>query len=86
MPFDTLEIWISLQRLLIGLTLVIVPLSFLGLYLVSQAEASLEQTVGEHFRSIAQIESMATSQFINDRVLDVAVLASNPGVDGLQPL
>jgi len=80
MPFDTLEIRISLQKLLIGLTLVIVPLSFVGLYLASQAEASLEETLGTHFRSIAQSEGMATSQFINDRVLDVAALASNPGV------
>jgi len=80
MPFDTLEIRISLQKLLIGLTLVIVPLSFVGLYLASQAEASLEQTLGTHFRSIAQSEGMATSQFINDRVLDVAVLASDPGL------
>jgi hypothetical protein len=80
MPFDTLEIRISLQKLLIGLTLVIVPLSFVGLYLASQAEASLEETLGTHFRSIAQNEGMATSQFINDRVLDVAALASNPGV------
>jgi hypothetical protein len=82
MPFDTLEIRISLQKLLIGLTLVIVPLSFVGLYLASQAEASLEQTVGELFRSIAQGESMAASQFINDRVLDVADIASNPDVVG----
>ena len=80
MPFDTLEIRISLQKLLIGLTLVIVPLSFVGLYLASQAEASLEQTLGTHFRSIAQSEGMATSQFINDRVLDVAALASDPGL------
>jgi hypothetical protein len=80
MPFDTLEIRISLQKLLIGLTLVIVPLSFVGLYLASQAEASLEETLGTHFRSLAQSEGMATSQFINDRVLDVAALASNPGV------
>jgi hypothetical protein len=80
MPFDTLEIRISLQKLLIGLTLVIVPLSFVGLYLASQAEASLEQTLGTHFRSIAQSEGMATSQFINDRVLDVAALANDPGL------
>jgi hypothetical protein len=42
MPFDTLEIRISLQKLLIGLVLVIVPLSFVGLYLTSQADTSLE--------------------------------------------
>jgi hypothetical protein len=80
MPFDTLEIRISLQKLLIGLILVIVPLSLVGLYLTSEADTSLEQTVGAHFRSIAQIESTATAQFINDRVLDVAGLARNPGV------
>ncbi len=80
MPFDTLEIRISLQKLLIGLTLVIVPLSFVGLYLTSQADTSLEQSFGAHFKSMAQTEGMATSQFINDRVLDVAALARNPGV------
>jgi len=80
MPFDTLEIRISLQKLLIGLILVIVPLSFVGLYLTSQADTSLQQTVGAHFKSIAQAEGMATSQFINDRVLDIAALSRNPAV------
>lgn len=80
MPFDTLEIRISLQKLLIGLILVIVPLSFVGLYLTSEANTSLEQTIGAHFRGIAQTEGAATSQFINDRVLDVAALARNPAV------
>ncbi len=80
MPFDTLEIRISLQKLLIGLVLIIVPLSVVGLYLTSEAETSLKQTIGAHFRSIAQTEGTATSQFINDRVLDVAALARNPAV------
>ena len=80
MPFDTLEIRFSLQKLLIGLILVIVPLSVVGLYLTSEADTSLEQTIGTHFRSIAQTEGTATSQFINDRVLDVAALARNPAV------
>jgi hypothetical protein len=80
MPFDTLEIRISLQKLLIGLVLIIVPLSVVGLYLTSEAETSLKQTIGAHFRSIAQTEGTATSQFINDRVLDVAALARNSAV------
>jgi hypothetical protein len=80
MPFDTPEIRISLQKLLIGLILVIVPLSLFGLYLTSEADTSLKQTIGTHFRSIAQTESTATSQFINDRVLDAAALARNPAV------
>src|SRR5216684_8587870 len=80
MPFDTLEIRISLQKLLIGLILVIVPLSLVGLYLTSEADTSLEQTIGTHFKSIAQTEGTATSQFVNDQVLDVAALARNPVV------
>jgi Cache domain len=80
MPFETPEIRISLQKLLIGLILVIVPLSFFGLYLTSEADTSLKQTIGTHFRNIAQTESTATSQFINDRVLDAAALARNPAV------
>jgi hypothetical protein len=80
MPFDTLEIRLSLQKLLIGLILVIVPLSVVGLYLTSEADTALEQTIGTHFRSIAQTEGTATSQFINDRVLDVTALARNPAV------
>jgi hypothetical protein len=82
MPFDTLEIRFSLQKLLIGLILVIVPLSLVGLYLTSEADTSLEQTIGAHFRSIAQIEGTAASQFINDRVLEVAALARNVAVAG----
>ena len=80
MTFDTLEVRFSLQKLLIGLILVIVPLSVVGLYLTSEADTALEQTIGTHFRSIAQIEGTATSQFIHDRVLDVATLARNPAV------
>jgi hypothetical protein len=80
MPFDTLEIRFSLQKLLIGLILVIVPLSVVGLYLTSEADTSLERTIGTHFKSIAQTEGAVTSQFVNDRVLDVAALAGNPAV------
>jgi len=80
MPFDTLEVRFSLQKVLIGLILVIVPLSVVGLYLTSEADTALEQTIGRHFRSIAQIEGTATSQFIEGRVLDVAALARNPAV------
>jgi Cache domain len=80
MPFDSLEIRISFQKLLIGLILVIVPLSFVGLYLASEADNSLEQTSGARLTSIAQTESAATSQFIYDRVLEATALAVNPAV------
>lgn len=80
MPFDTLDIRISLQKLLIGLILVIVPLSFVGLYLTSAADSSLEHAIGTHFTSIAQTEGAAASQFVYDRVLAVTALAVNPAV------
>ena len=80
MPFDPLEIRVSLQKLLIGLILVIVPLSFVGLYLTSESDTALKQTLGIHFRTIAQTEATAIAQFINDRTLDVATLAVNPAV------
>jgi len=41
MPFDTLEVRFPLQKLLIGLILVIVPLSVVGLYLTSEADTAL---------------------------------------------
>jgi hypothetical protein len=45
--------------------LVIVPLSFVGSYLTSEADTSLKQTIGAQFRSIVQTEGLAISEFIN---------------------
>jgi hypothetical protein len=53
MPSDSLEIKVSLQRLLISLVVITVPLNFLGLYLSSESNTSLEQVMGTHFRTIA---------------------------------
>jgi hypothetical protein len=80
MPFDTVEVRISLTKLLTAVVLVIVPLSFLGLYLTSRSYSSLEQAVGAHLRDLAQGDSSAVAQFINDRVAEVKVLAAEPAV------
>jgi hypothetical protein len=77
MPFD---IPISLQKLLTGLIVVIVPLSVVGLYLTAHADSSLQQTVGMHFRTIAQTDATAASQFIRDRILDVSAIAGEPSI------
>jgi hypothetical protein len=77
MPFD---IQISLQKLLTGLIVVIVPLSVVGLYLTSNADSSLQQTVGMHFRIIAQTDAAAASQFIRDRIIDVRAIAGDPNI------
>lgn len=74
------NIQISLQKLLTGLIVVIVPLSVVGLYLTSNADGSLQQTVGMHFRTIAQTDSAATSQFVRDRIIDVSAIAGEPSI------
>src|SRR5262249_34378695 len=46
MAFDPLEIRISLQKLLTGLILIIVPLSVVGLYLTFESQTSLQGEIG----------------------------------------
>ncbi len=77
MPFD---IQISLQKLLTGLIVVIVPHSVVGLYLTSNADSSLQQTVGMYFRTMAQTEAASTSQFISGRIVDVQAVAGDPNI------
>jgi len=80
MPSDSLEVRVSLQKLLIALVVVIVPLNFLGLYLSSESNTSLEQVIGTHFRTIAQADATTALQFVNDRVIDVGAIAMEPAV------
>jgi hypothetical protein len=80
MAFDTLEVRVSLQKLLIALVAIIVPLNFIGLYLSSESVASLEQAIGTHFKTIAQADSATALQFVNDRVIDVGTISMEPAV------
>jgi hypothetical protein len=74
------DVHISLQRLLTGLIIVIVPLSVLGLYLTSKSDTNLRQAVGTHLKTFAETDAAIASQFISDRVVDVRALAEEPGV------
>jgi len=80
MPVDTLEVRVSLQKLLIALIVIIVPLNFIGLYLSSESNTSLEQVIGTHFRTIAQADATTALQFVNDRVIDAGAIAMDPAV------
>jgi hypothetical protein len=80
MPFEATELRISLQKLLIGLILVLVPLSVVGLYITHRSEKSLEQTVGAQHRAVAESISQTINQFMKDRVIDCSVIASEPSV------
>ena len=75
-----LDVQISLQKLLTGLIVVIVPLSIVGLYLTSHADSSLQQTIGMHFGTIALTDAAATSQFIGDRIVDITAIAGDPTI------
>jgi len=80
MALDTLEIRVSLEKLLIILIAILVPLNFIGLYLTMQSHTALEQTTGTLFRDIAQSDAIAARQFIDDRVTSVGAIAAQPAV------
>ena len=52
MPLNTFEIRISLEKLLIVLIVILVPLNFIGLYLTMQSHTGVEQTTGSLFRDM----------------------------------
>jgi hypothetical protein len=80
MALDRLEVKVSIQRLLLGLTLVIVPLSILGLYLTERSDWSLDRATGQQFKTMADMFSREVSVFFTDRVQDAKLLASDSAV------
>jgi Cache domain len=80
MPLDTFEVRVSLEKLLIILIVILVPLNFIGLYLTMQSHSAVEQTAGTLFRDIAQSDAIAARQFIDDRVTNVGAIATQPAV------
>ena len=80
MPLNTFEIRVSLEKLLIVLIVILVPLNFIGLYLTMKSHTGVEQTTGSLFRDIAQSDAIATRQFIDERVMTVGAIASQPAV------
>jgi hypothetical protein len=58
----------------------ILPISIAGLYSISQSEAAMKADTGNHFKTIAESTAAEISQFIHDRLGDVAVLAVEPTI------
>ncbi len=79
MPEERFEVRISFRKLLVGLLLALVP-SIAGLYSITRSHQSLERTLGRHFHTIAESTAAAVSQFIHDRVIEVAMIATDPAV------
>jgi len=80
MPLDTFEVRISLEKLLIILIVILVPLNFIGLYLTMASHSAVEKSTGTLFRDIAQSNAITARQFVDDRVTNVAAIATQPAV------
>lgn len=77
MPLDALELRTSLQRVLIALILILVPLTVFGFYVAMQGDDQIRQIAGENIRSITRTSAEFTSQFIAGRLRDVSEIANS---------
>ncbi len=77
---EKLELRVPLTKLLVGLLIAVGLISLLGLYSISLSDRALERQIGSHFRTIAQSTAASVSQFIHDRVIEVAQFAADPAV------
>jgi hypothetical protein len=80
MPTDRFEIHLPLKKLLIGLSLTLVPLCAVGLYTITKAGIEMRATIGTHFKTIAGTTASEISMFFNDRVIAVGTLATDPTI------
>jgi len=79
MPLDSLEFRTSLQKLLVGLILILVPLTVFGFYVAMQGDSHVRQASGENFRSLTLTAAESTSEFVARCVRDVSLIANAPG-------
>jgi hypothetical protein len=77
---DRLEVRVSITKLLLALIIIIVPLSVVGLILTQQGDKSLANSVGNDFKTIAQLMSNEISQLMKNRIADVNTLAKDPTI------
>src|ERR1039458_2171314 len=80
MPLDSLELRTSLQRVLVGLLLILVPLTVFGFYVALQGDSQIRQMAGENIRYVTRSAAELISEFMAVRVRDVSVIANNPSV------
>jgi len=80
MALDKFEVRVSIQKILLGLVLVIVPLSIVGLYLTNHSDNALDASMGNHLKTVAQLYSGEISHLLNDRVAAIKLIAADPSV------
>ncbi|MBV8833616.1 MAG: cache domain-containing protein [Acidobacteriaceae bacterium] len=74
---DRVEIRVSIAKVLLVLIVVIVPLSVIGLVLTERSDKSLDNAIGNDFKTLAQTYSYEVSEYIRDRVADVNAMAAD---------
>lgn len=79
MPLDSLEFRTSLQKLLVALIIILVPITVFGFYAALQGDSHIRQINGENLRSLTLTAADSTSEFIAGSVRDVGVIANTPG-------
>ncbi len=80
MPLDPLESRPSLQKLLAGLMLILVPVTVFGFYVALQGDSYVRHVSGDHFRTLTRISAETTSRFVGEFVKDVGAIANSPSV------
>ena len=80
MRSDDLTVRVPVKRLLIGLSLTVVPLSILGMYIVNRAYSEIREVIGRNIETIAASSASRISNSVHDRVIQVGALAQMPAV------
>jgi len=79
MPLESPEFRTPLQKLLVGLILILVPLTVFGFYVALQGDSHMRQMNGENFRALTLTSAESTSGFMATCVCDVSMIANSPG-------
>ena len=80
MRADDITLRVPVKRLLIGLSLTVVPLSILGMYIVNRADIEIREVMGRNIETIAASSASRISNYVHDRVIQVGALAHVPAV------
>jgi len=78
MPLESPEFRTSVQKLLVGLILILVPLTVFGFYVAWQGDSHMRQMNGDNFRALTLAAAESTSEFIATCVRDVSMIANGP--------
>jgi hypothetical protein len=78
-PEQAYEPKIPYTRILFLLMVIIIPISIYGFYTIQRADSSMQENIGNSFRTIAEANAFEVSTFIYDRVIQAGMLAAAPG-------